>query len=200
MSAGPSDPKSNPYQASQQPDLQPAGLAPLGKLGSLSQSARLKSLNSAKGILIVIGVLTVIFNGIQIPLARDQIHEAINREVQKLQGQGMIVDQSKVKEAEDTAMRIALLILGGFIALGVLFIVLGLAIKSYPVPITVTSLVLYLAGAAFSFYLDPEFVGFAAIIKIFIVIALVKAIQSAIAYERERRTEAAMVDVAGYPQ
>ena len=60
----------------------------------------------------------------------------------------MIVDQSKVKEAEEIAMRIALLILGGFIALGVVFIVSVLSVKAYPVPITVVSLVLYLIGAA----------------------------------------------------
>jgi hypothetical protein len=42
------------------------------KLGSLAQSARGKQLNQARGILIVIGILTIVVNGIFLALAREQ--------------------------------------------------------------------------------------------------------------------------------
>lgn len=80
---------------------------------------------------------------------------------------------------------------GGFAAVGLAFIVFGFLVSSYPVPITITSLILYIGCNALAIYLDSEsfFKGppFALFIKVGIIVGLVKAIQAAIASENERR-------------
>ena len=77
------------------------------------------------------------------------------------------------------------LILAIPLALGALFIVLGLMVKSYPVPITILSLVLYVAATLAFAALDPQTIVQGFIFKIIIVVALVKAIQAALAYQRD---------------
>ena len=57
--------------------------------------------------------------------------------------------------------------------------------KAYPVPITVTAFVLYVGSAVVMALLDPEQIGRGLIMKVIIVFALVKAIQAAVAYQRE---------------
>jgi hypothetical protein len=74
MSSVPSDPRnlpSNPYQAPQQFDPGLPSLGAGGNLGSLSQSARLKKLNTARGILLVIGILSLIVTGFDMATMRD---------------------------------------------------------------------------------------------------------------------------------
>ena len=78
------------------------------------------------------------------------------------------------------------------IALGVIFIVMGLLVKQYPVPLTIAGLALYVGSALVFAALDPMTLLQGIIIKIFIVIGLVKAVQAALAYERERKASEAM--------
>ncbi len=58
-------------------------------------------------------------------------------------------------------------------------------VKTYPVPATVLGLVLYVGCAAVFGYLDPTTLAMGWLVKIIIVVALAKAIQSAVAYQRE---------------
>jgi len=152
------------------------------QLGSLAQAARGKQLNAARWILIVIGVLTVVVNAIQMATLREQVQTAINQELRKVGG---IPDPVKVKEIEDRAVRAGNLIGVIMIAMGVLFFVFGLIVKMFPVPVTIISLVLYVGSAAAFAALDPATLAQGVIVKIFIVIALIKAIQAAIAYQKE---------------
>ena len=67
--------------------------------------------------------------------------------------------------------------------LGLLFVVFGLIIKKFPVPITIISLVLYvLATAAFAL-LSPMTLAQGIIMKVIIIFALVRAIKAAYAYQ-----------------
>ena len=146
MTAGPSDPnnlQANPYQSPQQ--LNPAlpSLAS-GTLGSLSQTARLKKLNTARGILFTIGVLSLIVTGIDMATMRDQVKGLLDQQVREVQSKGMVVDPVKLQNLEDRAVHIGWLMDSGFSTVGALFIVFGFIIKKYPVPITITR-------AAFSF-------------------------------------------------
>ena len=64
-----------PPEPKRYPDEAAHGEAPsaLPKLGSLSQAARGKQLNQTRGILIVIGVLTVVLNGVLLVAAQSKI-------------------------------------------------------------------------------------------------------------------------------
>jgi hypothetical protein len=71
------------------------------------------------------------------------------------------------------------------VGLGVIFIILGVMVKSYPVPMTITGLVLYVLANAIFGLLDPAMLLQGVIIKIIVVVALIKAVQAALAYQRE---------------
>jgi hypothetical protein len=174
------------------PNPEPA----LPRLGSLAQSARSKQLNTARGILIAIGILTVLVNGIQLAMARDLVKKEMDKAIQAQMGPGQRVDPAERERIENTQIFFVQLVCGGLIFLGVLFVIFGLIIKLFPVPVTVTSLVLYVGITVVFAVLDPASLGAGLIIKILIVVALVKAIQSAIAYQKAQRSEALQVSLA----
>jgi hypothetical protein len=147
----------------------------LGSLGSLAQSAQLRQLNIARGWMIFIGIVLVLWHGFELATARDQL-------TKELRKQGIQV----FNQAEfEKVLVFVQLIVGAAIALGVVFIVLGLMVKSYPVPITILGLVLYIVYQVGLAVIDPANLPRGIIFKIIIVVALVKAIQAAFAYQRE---------------
>jgi hypothetical protein len=182
----PQDP-SNPYRSPLAP-LSEANLPPLQTgLGSLGQEARLKYLNTAKWIMIVVGILTVAVNGFQFATVEKIVDAELDTELKKQGVARHQVDPVVYKQVRETAIHSLKLVGGALIAIGAVFIVLGLFVKQYPVPLTITGLVLYIGSAAVFVALDPTTLMKGAIIKIFIVIGLVKAVQAALAYERERK-------------
>jgi hypothetical protein len=159
--------------------------ASLPKLGSLAQAARSNQLKNARTILIVIGVLMLggyvaIFFG-----AQALVDGQVEKEVKELTQKGMAFDPGKLQELKESAVRATQLMAVGFMIMGALFIVFGLMIYRFPVPITVSALVLYLAFVAINGALDPTTLYQGLIIKIIVIVALGKAIKSAIAYQRE---------------
>ena len=62
--------------------------------------------------------------------------------------------------------------------------------KKYPVPITVTSLILYIGAAIVFGVIDPSTLARGIIVKIIIVVCLAKSIQAAVAYQREQENTA----------
>jgi hypothetical protein len=188
-------------------DVQPvddetdAPARPRKKLGSLAQKARGKHLNQARALLIVIGVLTVIINlfdlvdtrkGFRFMSPREALEQAIYK--QNAGAPKQLVDQVVGQMAPVLTLSVVV-----FVGLGLVFIVFGLVIKVIPVVATVTSLVLYVVGNVVTAIMVLHFANDKAaellasgiIVKIIIVVCLIKAIQAAIAYERERREEAA---------
>jgi hypothetical protein len=148
------------------------------RLGSLAQKARGKQLGQARAILIVIGILTVIFNLIDLV--------ALHSQVSQLPAQALNTGFVVFAYGLDLSL----------IALGILFVVFGVIIYRFPVPVTVLSLVLYILGTLVTFGLIAAVnpaglgaMGFGIIIRIAIIVGLVKAVQSALAYERERREQ-----------
>ena len=156
-------------------------------LGSLAQASRSKALGQTRAILIGIGILTVLVNGFQFAMAEGLVKSEIEKEVQKLLQQGMVADPAQVKELEDASVRTVRLLRGGLVALGALFIVFGVVVKRFPVPITVVSLVLYVGTAAVFAVLDPSSVAKGLVMKVIVVVLLAKSIQTAIAYQREQQ-------------
>jgi hypothetical protein len=165
------------------PPDKPAGL------GSLAQSARAKQLNQARNILLAVGVLTILVNAFLLLNVRNEAKQAVGF---------MRGDAAEIQRLEDHVVRMGAVIYGGVILLGILFVVFSLIIKLYPVQITITSLILYVGAAAIFAVLDPTTLMQGAIIKVIIIVGLAKAIQSAIAFERERRQTALPAVEPGY--
>lgn len=161
----------------------------LPKLGSLSQAAREKQLNVARGILLLIGFLTVGANVFSYATIEKQVEDEINKQVGDLRARGMVPNPGEVEKFRRTVVPIARMIAAAMIAVGGLFIVFGAIVKKFPVPITIISLVIYVGAAAVFAFLDPATLAAGLIIKIIIVVALAKSIQSAIAYERELKKD-----------
>lgn len=185
----------NPYQSPDLPSLSGSPANPKPALGSLAQSARTDQLKSARGIFIFIGIVTIIANIFFWTQMRKEIRKELNAEVAKeranAKAQGMELDEAEVakylRDTEEEVMKFANYITIGTIVLGVMFVIFGIFVTAAPVPITIAGLVLYVLAAIGFAILDPESIAKGAIIKVFIVFGMVKAIKSALAYEREKR-------------
>jgi hypothetical protein len=145
------------------------------KLGSLTQAARGKHLQSARTILFVIGVLTILVNGLQLMLVEEQVRKL-----------------NLPRADHDHVIALSMLILGSAVALGVVFIIFGFLIKQYPVPISVLSLVLYIGAIAVYGMIEPTTLIQGIIFKIIFIVALAKAVKAALAYQKEKDEAAAL--------
>ncbi|MFM7564356.1 MAG: hypothetical protein ACKO81_15145 [Planctomycetota bacterium] len=185
MSFSPSNkPASNPFN-------QPFG-SQTGRR-NLAQEARKQQLRKARWILIVLGVLQFIYGLFFVINARSLVKAQFEKELAPLRAQGQIVDEQKLQELEDSTTKATqLLNLGGILG-GISFIFLGLLVYRFPVACTVTGLLLYIglfAGFAFiTFMSDGDASVFVRgwLIRLLVIIALFKAIQAALAYEKEKK-------------
>lgn len=143
-------------------------------LGSLAQSSRGSALKSTRMTLWVIGGLTLAVNGFQFTNATNEIR-------------GLNVPA----ENFDQVLGLVQMIYGAGAAVGLIFILCGIFLEKYPVPLTILSLILYVGGTAGFAYLDPTSLMRGVIVKVIIVVSLGKAVQTALAYQRERDAEQA---------
>ncbi len=150
-------------------------------LGSLAQSARGKEIHQARAILIFIGVLTLLGNGFFLYNTPREVEQVIRAEQ---------IDPAEVAEVRHDVTVFCYMVYGGLALLGILFLVFALVIKSYPVPITITSLVLYLLANVGIGFLNPEAIASGIFLKIIFVIGLFRAIKAARAYERDTESAA----------
>lgn len=155
-----------------------------GGLGSLAQAARAKELRSARIIFILIGVLTLIGNGIALATLDTQVDIAIKAEMKSQDLSESDVDPQDLAAARQSIKRVAYLIIGGAILLGIAYFVLAGLVSRYPIPVTVTGLVIYLASAAIFAVIDPTTLVQGIIVKIIIIIGLIKAVSAAVAYQK----------------
>jgi len=167
------------------PSLSSPGSSGLSSLSNLGQQARVKQLKSAKWILIIIGVLMTVGHGIFFVMAESMVKAKFDKEVKNIQARGMEIDQVALAELSGSAVRSARVIMGGMMAIGIGLIVLGLFVYQYPLFCTVTGLVIYIGVQALNAFFDPTTIVQGIIIKILIIVGLVKAVQAALAYERE---------------
>jgi hypothetical protein len=156
------------------------------ELGSLTQGARRTSLRQAKIILIVIGSLNFVCGLVLFPFVDRLVQGSIDEEKRKA-GPGMVFDEAKVKEVKESQVRVLRLILAGAVIVGLVFIGLGMAVYKAPVACTVTGLVLYVGLQAIGVAVDPAELVRGLLIKIIFIVALIKAVQAAVAYEREAK-------------
>jgi hypothetical protein len=152
------------------------------QLGSLSQDARLKQLKAARSTLFFVGFLTLAVHLFSFANAEKQL----NKQVQK-QAPGMQVDPVAFQR-ELTLRRI---ISGGLAAVGLAFVIIGVLIKSAPVPMTIIALVLYIAVNGILGFIAPASLMSGIVFKLIVIAVLGKAVQAAIAYQREHDESAA---------
>jgi hypothetical protein len=172
-------------------DVSPAASLPslAGGGASLAQSARSKQLNIARRIMFAVGILTIVVNLAQFGMVNSIVDGQFDAEAQKLKMQGMIINQQKfvaLKDAAKRSVRVAAILL---IGLGAVYIAFGFLINKYPVPVTITGLVLYVGTAIVFALLDPEYILRSLIFKGIVTIALVKAVQAAVASQRQSNRE-----------
>jgi hypothetical protein len=163
------------------------------EMRNLAQEARKQQLKKARWILIAVGVLQLIVGLFFVFNARAMVKAQFEKELAPMKAQGATVDEQKLQELEDSATKATqLLNLGGILG-GIGFIFLGLLVYRFPVACTVTGLLLYIglfAGFAFvSFMGDGDGSVFVRgwLFRLLIIIALYKAIQAALAYEKEKK-------------
>lgn len=184
-----SDPLRNPQAGDHQPregrDLPSlrSGSADGGGLGSLAQQSRGQNLKWARWIMIFVGVVTIGVNVVGAITLRDQVDAALRKA-----GAPAINNLPPPQRAEvEKAMNLGYVLSYVFIALGVVFIVLGIMVYQFPVQCTIAGLVLYILANIVGALIDPSTIAAGLIVKIAIIVALVKAIQAAQAYVKEQQ-------------
>lgn len=157
-------------------------------LGSLAQAVRKKQLKTARNILILVGLLTVLFNLGSYFGASEEVEREIRRQSEELQAQGMQPVQTSIDEFRQRVSFVVRVIYGGACVLGVLSVILGLVVYAYPVPVTVLGLALYVGATAIFGIISPlTLLPPGIFLKIVIIIALAKSIQAAVAYQQAMR-------------
>jgi hypothetical protein len=131
-----------------------------------------------------VGILSALVNAFFFVSADSNVQSEIDKELKKL-GPRFVADPVKLAALKGQAVRATRLINGGGVLLGLIFIGCGIFVSQYPVPLTITALVLYLGGNAVFGLINPQSLASGLIVKIFIVLGLFKAVQAAIAYQKE---------------
>lgn len=165
--------------------------------GSLSQSAQLQKLKSAKTALWLVGILTILFQTFQFFHAEKEYEDALQAVVTKNGGSMAALqnlDESQkaelAKERTDVVAKLHL-IYGASIGLGVVFIGCALMVNRKPVIATMTGLVLYLGSIAAVAVFDASTLAQGIVMKVIVVGVLASAVKAAIAYERDQRSKVA---------
>jgi hypothetical protein len=180
---------------------------PQADVGNPAQSDRRKELKFAKVVLLVVGGLTILAGLAALVKYRADIDTELgkrfDREIAKQERETGIVFVPGMKtqwiaENRPAAERYLNIFCGSGIALGVVFVLLGLGIHLAPVPITAAAFVLYIVAQAIYVYIGslPLSRG-AIVVKVFITFAMFLALHAAIVYRREvnRTPRAAYPDV-----
>jgi cation transport ATPase len=158
------------------------------KLQSLAQAARTNHLKQIRGTLLAIGILTLIFNVIAIFAVPAQIR-------QELAKQGPLPNAPGMPEAQTILFVVAYMFIAAGIVVGLLFILFGALVHMFPVPITIASLVLYVLVTVVCFFtnLGVESIVWT-VIRVMFIIALAKAVNTALTYQREQRAQLATAE------
>lgn len=166
-------------------------------LGSLKQHARGRNLRSARIALVLACILMSFQATIELVTIDQQIEQLEQKVKDEVKKQGMFarVNQEKLKELKDLVRRIIHIFAYGIYGFAFIFLVMALLVYRFPLFCTVGGLVLYIGYHLIIGYLiSRESNTFDVMkvmlswwpIKIIIILGLLKGIQTAVAYQRER--------------
>ncbi len=141
---------------------------------SLAQSARGTQLNSARWTLILVGILTIGANAYLLYSNRSNVEQLLRQ-------QGI----NRMPAEVESALQLDTTVGGSFVLVGIVFIFLGIAVKSKPVLCTSLGLALYVGGNVIAAFINPLTIAQGIIFKIAIIAGLFSATKAAMAYEKE---------------
>ncbi len=166
------------------------GAAPRKTLGNLAIEQHKTHLNSAKRILIVIGILTILANGLVFFMNMNQSAQ-LEREIAAIKANpNMTLDQNVVMQHR-AAIWINILVTGAFAAMGLVFIVIAFFVNQYPVGATLSAFVLYLIAIVLGLAVNPAGNAAGLVIRAIIAYYLWKGVKSGQAIQKLRAEEAA---------
>lgn len=128
------------------------------------------SLGVARGILIFIGILQILFYTV---LFFNSHNEA-----------DKVLSEGGAEVSREWLILFGQLVYGAYVGIGITFIVLAILIYRFPLFCTITSLILYILGNLVVIALDPMFILKGIIFKILVISALIKAINDGANYHR----------------
>lgn len=150
-----------------------------GGLGSLAQAARDKSIRSVRTCLIVVGVLQMILTGIEFFTLEMQIDGAIAAELKASNMTKSDLDPAEFKKYRDAAIRNGQLIVAGLAVVAVAFFAFAGLTARYPLPMSVSGLVLYVVLQLMLAVLNPATLVSGWLVKIIVILVLVRGISAA---------------------
>lgn len=149
------------------------------KLGNLGQAARGNQLRLARGIMLFVGILSMLVNGFQFVTLQQQI----DKEVMEVRQQGLEIDQNALAGVKSRAQ----LVFGVAFAIGLLFVLLAIMVYQFPVPCTLSATIVYIVAIIGFGILDPMTLMQGVVVKVLIIAGLIKSVKSAYAYEAEKK-------------
>lgn len=128
-----------------------------------------RRLAQARVLLLVVGALNLVGAVVLYFIFEAQVDE------QRQAGTG-------AEEGEIATIRLNLMLT---MAVGLMILVLGVAVARMPAVASLTALLIFLALQVFIAARDPANMGRGLLLKIILIVGLIKAVQAAIAHERE---------------
>lgn len=156
------------------PSLVKTGEAKSEGMQSLAQSARGTHLNSARWTLILVGIVTIAANAYLLYANRQNVEQLLRQ-------RGINHMPAEV----ESALQLDTTVGFGFVLVGIVFIFLGIAVKSKPILCTSLGLALYIGGNVIAAFINPLTIAQGLIFKIAIIAGLFSATKAAMAYEKE---------------
>jgi len=179
-------------------------------LGSLKQHARGKNLRAARIALVLACIIMSLQATVNYTTGDRQIEEFVTKVRQEVKKKGIFatVNEKKVQELKDMLRRVINIFSFGMFGFAAIFLMMALLVYRFPLFCTVGGLVLYIGYHLIIGYLiSRENDSFDVMtvmlawwpIKIIIILGLIKGIQTAVAYQRERAELAAENDLQAQP-
>jgi flagellar basal body-associated protein FliL len=161
---------------------------------NMGMAVRLKQMNRLRIILIMVGVLLLATHVGPLLTVHSQAESAVEEEARE---QGVPLAQmepaAKAKKIEQY-VKIGTIFYLAMIGIGLLYVVFGLIVHKFPVPVAVLALVLFISLQAIFITLDPSNIYRGLIIKVLILVALVGGVSTAISYQNKLAEERAGED------
>jgi hypothetical protein len=148
------------------------------------QEARAKLLRKIRFMLVAMGVLMLVAYGFAFSTAKSDVKGAVEELAAQFQKRGTPVDPAQLKQIEAAAVWTQQWAAGVFLAVGVAYVVFGVLVFRWPVPITILALALYVISLAVIGLTDPQQLTSYPAIKVIIVVGLWRAFAAARSYER----------------
>ncbi|MBN2579915.1 MAG: hypothetical protein JXB10_13080 [Pirellulales bacterium] len=141
----------------------------------------------ARWILIATGILWLGINGALFTQIESDAQRLVQEKVAEFEKSGIPYDPDSPAQYQATLTRHFTIVLGGSAALGIALIVFGVFVKFFPVPCTVSGLLLCIIATVAYYRYSPEMTTWNWTWKIFTILALLLAIYAVLASPKAQK-------------